>query len=132
MLNPDFEEKELGFSNWSSFINAAHEAGVIQISGEGEGLILDAIYQEKQKTDQEKAFEFLLKILEENDEGTKAKFHNQATIADKLYKKPRFLELKEKLGFKKFKDFIQAAEVRKLVETKVEGLTHSIRRITKE
>jgi len=59
-------------------------------------------------------------------------YHNQVFIAEELYKKPKFKKLKEKLGFKKFKDFIQAAEVRKLIETEVDGLTHSIRRIIKE
>ena len=42
------------------------------------------------------------------------------------------MKLKEELGYKKFKDFVQAAEVRQLVETKVEGITHSIKRIVKK
>jgi len=132
MLNPFFDEKLLGYSNWSNFINAAKEAGIIQISGVDQGLILDITPQVKEKTDQEKAFDMLLDVLKTHDEGNITKYHNQAFIAEELYKKPKFKKLKEKLGFKKFKDFIQAAEVRKLIETEVDGLTHSIRRIIKE
>lgn len=129
MLNPNFEEKELGFSSWSNFINAAQEEGFITVTGKGEGLILDVAKQKKEKTDQEKAFEMLLKVLKKHDKGEKPQYHNQAIIAEELYKMPEFSRIKEKLGYRKFKDFIQAAEVRKLVETEVDGLTHSIRRI---
>jgi hypothetical protein len=132
MLNPNFNEKELGFPNWSSFVNKAKEEGYIQISKEGGGLILDVAHKKRTKTDQEKAFEMLLDVLKNNDEGLKPKFHNQSIIAEELYKKSEFDELKKKLGFKKFKDFVQAAEVRELVETEVDGLTHSIRRIKKK
>lgn len=132
MLNPDFSEKNLAFTNWSDFINTAQEAGVIQVSGEGAGLLLDITQPTKKKTDQEKAFDILLELLKKYDEGEKAKYHNQAFIAEELYKRTKFMKLKKKLGFKKFKDFIQAAEVRKLVETKVDGLTHEIKRVNKE
>ena len=127
MLNPDFSEKDLAFSNWSDFINSAQESGVIQVSGVGAGLLLDVIQSSKEKTDQEKAFEILLEVLKKYDDD-KPKYHNQAFIAEELYKNSRFMKLKKKLGFKKFKDFIQAAEVRKLVKTKVDGLTHEIKR----
>jgi len=129
MLNPDFNEKGLGFSNWSDFINSAQTNGIIQATGEGIGLLLDVIQSTKEKTDQDIAFEMLLEVLMKYDGDEKPKYHNQANIAEELYKEPEFMKLKEKLGFKKFKDFIQAAEVRKLVETKVEGLTHEIKRI---
>jgi len=132
MLNSNFNEKGLGFSNFSEFINAAQSEGFIQVSGAGAGLILDVKQQVKGKSDQDKSFGMLLKLLEEYDNGNKTNFHNLANIAGELYKKPKFKKLKKKLGFKKFKDFIQAAEVRKLVETKVDGLTHSVRRMVKK
>jgi len=132
MLNSNFKEKELGYTNFSDFINNAQAEGIIQVSGVGAGLILDVKQPTKGKTDQDKAFDMLLKILKDYDKGKEAKYHNQANIAGELYKKPKFMQLKEKLGFKKFKDFIQAAEVRKLIETKVEGLTHSVRRMVKK
>ncbi len=131
MLNPDFNEKELGFKNWNSFINAAQEAEVIHVTGKGARLILDIVKPAIEKTDQDKAFEMLLAMLKKCDGQGKAKYHNLSIIAGELYKQKKFLKLKEKLGFRKFKDFIQAAEVRKLVETEVEGLTHSVKRSTK-
>lgn len=131
MLNPDFNEKSLGFNNWNSFINDAQEAGAIHVRGKVGGLLLDVVKPAKEKTDQDKAFEMLLAILRKCDGQGKAKFHNLSIIAGELYKQKKFKKLKKKLGFKKFKDFIQAAEVRKLVETEVDGLTHSVKRFTK-
>lgn len=131
MLNPDFSEKELGFKNWNSFINAAQKARSIHVTGKGAGLILDVVKPVKEKTDQDKAFEMLLAMLKKYDKQGKEKYHNLSIIAEELYKQAKFKKLKKKLGFKKFKDFIQAAEVRKLVETEVDGLTHSVKRITK-
>ena len=131
MLNPDFNEKSLGFKNWNSFINDAQEAGAIHVKGKVGGLLLDVVKPVKEKTDQDKAFEMLLAILKKCDGQGKAKYHNLSIIAGELYKQKKFKKLKKKLGFKKFKDFIQAAEVRKLVETEVDGLTHSVKRFTK-
>ncbi|MBD3191030.1 MAG: NYN domain-containing protein [Candidatus Heimdallarchaeota archaeon] len=131
MLNPNFNEKKLGYSSWSDFVNAAINARRIKVEGKRGEEILDIIPSEKTKemSEQEKAFNILLKILERLDKNKEPKYHNFANVAEELYKEPNFNELKEKLGYKQFKEFIQAAEVRKLVETEVEGLVYRVKRI---
>jgi uncharacterized LabA/DUF88 family protein len=131
MLNPNFDEKKLGYSNWSDFVEAAVNKGIIKVEGKGASQILDiAPSEEKGKglSDLEQMFEILKKTLSKLDKKGKPQYHNFAIVAEELYQNPTFSELKEKLGYKQFKDFIQAAEVRDLVETEVEGLKYSVRR----
>ena len=71
------------------------------------------------------AFSTLVEVLSELDRGDKALFHSYRTVNSKLIdRKVQF----NGLGFTQFKQFIQAAESRGLVESKVEGLKHSVRR----
>lgn len=131
MLNPNFDEQKLGYSSWSNFVDAAVKRGKIKVEGKGESKILgvpSSKEKRKELSDQEKIFALLKEVLRELDEKGEPKYHNFSVVAEELYKKPSFSKLKNKLGYKKFKEFIQAAEVRKLVETQVDGLNYSVRR----
>jgi hypothetical protein len=126
MLNSNFSEKKLNFSHWSDFVAAAVKAGFVTIEGKGpEALIYPAPAMLKKIGPQQQAFEILLEVLKELDKGDKAIYHSYRSVNSKLVeRKIHFAGL----GFSQFKQFIQAAEARGLVESRVEGLKHSVKR----
>ncbi len=80
----------------------------------------------KRQGPQQKAFEILLDVLRELDRSNKPAYHSYRTVNSRLIeKKVHFATL----GFAQFKEFIQAAEARGLVESNVEGLKHSVKRV---
>jgi len=129
MLNPKFDDKKLGFTNWSSFIEAAEKHEYIKLETKN-GLTLVKPNTDKIKESPviTQAFNLLIKQLEELDEGDIKKFHEQGLVASKLRSEKDFPDIK-KIGFTKFKNFVHAAEVRKLIETKVEGLLYYLKRL---
>ena len=75
---------------------------------------------------QQKAFNVLLEVLKELDKGGKPVYHSYRSVNSKLIeRKINFNDL----GFNQFKEFIQAAESRGIVDSKVEGLKHSVKRL---
>jgi len=68
-------------------------------------------------------------VLAELDKGTQANYHSYRNVNSKLIEKKIYFN---GLGFNQFKGFIQAAEARGLVQSKVEGLKHSVRRVIQE
>jgi len=126
MLNPNFNEKKLNFSHWSEFVTAAAKAGYVTIEGKGPETLVYPVHNAIQrKGTLQKAFEVLLEVLTELDRGNKPVFHYYRNVNSKLIeRKVHFTDL----GLNQFKEFIQAAEARGLVESKVEGLKHSVKR----
>jgi hypothetical protein len=126
MLNSNFNEKKLNFSHWSEFVAAAVKAGYVTIEGKGPEALVYPVPGVLEKANAlQKAFNVLLDIIGELDKGSKTAYHSFRSVNSKLVeKKLHFNEL----GFSQFKQFIQAAEARGLVQSKVEGLKHSVRR----
>ncbi len=125
MLNPNFDEKSLGFKRWSDFVAEAVRAGYVKIEGKDrQALIYPVERNVIRKGQQQRAFETLLDILKDLDNGASSGFHDFATVNARLNK--QMIDFKE-LRFRKFKVFIQAAETRGLVESKAEGLRHFVR-----
>jgi hypothetical protein len=127
MLNPNFNEKKLNFSHWSEFVAAAVKAGFVTIEGKGpESLVYPVARVLKREGPMQRAFNVLIDVLAELDKGDLANYHSYRNVNSKLIeKKVHFTGL----GFNQFKGFVQAAEARGLVQSRVEGLKHSVRRV---
>ncbi|OPY68695.1 MAG: NYN domain protein [Syntrophorhabdaceae bacterium PtaU1.Bin034] len=126
MLNPNFNEKKLNFSHWSDFVTAAVKAGFVTIEGKGtEALVYPVARVLKREGPQQRAFQILVDVLAELDKGNQPSYHSYRSVNSKLIEKKIYFN---GLGFNQFKGFIQAAEARGLVQSKVEGLKHSVRR----
>lgn len=127
MLNPNFDEKKLNFSHWSEFVAAAVKAGFVTIEGKGpEALVYPVASALERAGTQQRAFAILLEVLRELDKGNTAVYHSYRSVNSKLIERKIFFS---DLGFNQFKEFIQAAESRGIVESKVEGLKHSVKRL---
>jgi uncharacterized LabA/DUF88 family protein len=130
MLNPNFNEKKLSFSHWSDFVSAAVKAGFVTIAGKGAESVIYAVPKVlKREGPQQRAFQILLDVLTELDKGSQANYHSFRNVNSKLIEKKVYFN---GLGFNQFKGFIQAAEARDLVHSKVEGLKHSVRRVLQD
>jgi len=127
MLNPNFDEKKLNFSHWSEFVAAAVKAGCVTIEGKGpEALVYPVASVLERAGTQQKAFSVLLEVLKELDKDNKPVYHSYRSVNSKLIeRKVNFNDL----GFNQFKEFVQGAESRGIVESKVEGLKHSVKRL---
>ncbi len=126
MLNPNFDEHHLGYNKWSDFISAAVKRRVVQLS-EKEGnpfLTLPEVPEAKDKGVLQKGLKALVESLKELDGGKEAQFHEYSVVSSRLREKK--VDTKA-LGFSQFKRFIQAADVRGLVETRSEGVSHYVR-----
>jgi hypothetical protein len=130
MLNPNFNEKKLSFSQWSDFVSAAVKAGFVTIEGKGaESVIYPVLRVLKREGPQQRAFQVLLDVLAEFDKGNQPIYHSFRNVNSKLIERKIYFN---GLGFNQFKGFIQAAEARDLVQSKVEGLKHAVRRVLQE
>lgn len=130
MLNANFNEKKLNFSHWSEFVAAAVKAGYVTIEGKGpEALVYPVPSVFKKEGTLKQAFKVLLEVLSELDKGNPPLYHSYRSVNSKLIEKKVYFN---QLGFGQFKEFIQAAETRGLVESRVEGLKHSVRKALPE
>ncbi len=128
MLNANFNEKKLNFSHWSEFVAAAVKAGYVTIEGRGpEALVypVPSVFEKGNALQQ--GFKALIEVLKELDKGNTPSFHSYRSVNSKLIEKKVYFN---QLGFGQFKEFMQAAETRGLVESRVEGLKHSVKRAT--
>jgi len=130
MLNPNFNEKKLSFSHWSDFVAAAVKSGFVTIEGKGpESLVYPVVRVLKREGPLQHALQILVDVLAELDKGGQASYHSYRNVNSKLIEKKVYFN---GLGFNQFKGFIQAAESRGLVQSKVEGLKHSVRRLVNQ
>lgn len=127
ILNPNFNEKDLGFKRWNDFVYKSARLGYIKIEDKDRQTL---IYPGPKYTDKQgplfQSFEALKKILWNLDDGKSAGFHIAATVNQKLI--DMGIDVKV-LGFRRFKEFIQAAETRGLVESSVEKLNYMVKRL---
>lgn len=126
MLNPNFDEQHLGYKRWGDFISGAVKHGVVRII-ETEGnseLLLPETSGAKDKGVLQKALKTLVDTLVEMDGGKESQFHEYSLVSSRI--RDRKIDLKT-LGFSQFKKFIQAADLRGLVETRTEGVNNYVR-----
>jgi len=127
MLNPNFDEKHMGYKRWGDFISAAVRHGVIQLiekDGNPEILLPDAKDSKEPKEKGgvlQKALKALVEALGDLDGGREPQFHEYSLISSRM--RDRKIDLKS-LGYSQFKKFIQAADLRGLVETRTEGVNN--------
>ncbi|HEY3278696.1 MAG TPA: NYN domain-containing protein [Syntrophorhabdaceae bacterium] len=130
MLNANFNEKKLNFGHWSEFVAAAVKAGYVTIEGRGpEALVYPVPAIFKKEGTLQQGFKTLLEVLSELDKHGVPAHHSYRSVNSKLIEKKVYFN---QLGFGQFKEFIQAAETRGLVESRVEGLKHSVKKATPE
>jgi hypothetical protein len=122
MLNPSFDEKDLGFKSWSEFIGSAVDKGYIQFQGKEILELSSQVHDIPLKSE----FDVLLTVLTELGLKEPEKYHYFPEVHKILLDKHKFSY--KSLGYKKFQDFIQAATRRDLVETRVNGLSHFVRK----
>jgi uncharacterized LabA/DUF88 family protein len=114
-LNPDFNEKEMGFGHWNDFLEWSEAQGYVQLEGELPTTILvlpKKLPPQSVKISKEvnEAFAFIAKVAEEGlNEGTP---YNLRDIG--LTIKERGLET-ENLGYRRFSDFVLSAEKRGII-----------------
>lgn len=121
MLNPEFDEKKLGFKRWSQCVYLASKAGYVTLEEKDNQTIIKSIDDKFQEGDIQKAITKLMEILSQDND-----FMPYALVSSKLEKTG--IKLQD-LGFRKFKKFVLSAEVRGLVETKIDNNTQYIRKI---
>ena len=120
MLNRDFDEKNLGYKRWSSFITAAVKAGFVSLEEEdSQTNILPGKGYVQEVSSLQTALRTLVTTLEELDGKKGPQYHPYSILSSALKEKGVVMK---NLGFGKFKKFISSAEARGLVETKVENL----------
>jgi uncharacterized LabA/DUF88 family protein len=127
MLNPHFDEKHMGYKRWGDFISAAVRHGVIELT-EKDGnpeILLPEAKDNKEPREKggvlQKALKSLVEALKDLDGGSEPQFHEYSLISSRL--RERKIDLKD-LGYSQFKKFIQAADLRGLVETRTEGVNN--------
>ncbi|MCG8571577.1 MAG: NYN domain-containing protein [Spirochaetes bacterium] len=121
--NPNFDLKLINLKQWSDFITGAVKEKYIEIRNER----IFALKKFNQiKSPLWIAFQKLIEILDELDPKPSNEYQELSIVNHKLVNKNVYVKM---LGFKQFKDFIKAAEARKLVEYKVEGLSHYVKKM---
>ena len=119
MLNPEFDEKNLGFNKWSKFVNAAIERNYV-VFDEKDGDTL------KVKTKRKRQSLPFIPALKETlaSMGGKTTWLDFSQVGKEL--RDRGVTPK-KYGFKQFKQLFHAAENRNEVITKAEGFRHLVK-----
>ena len=114
-LNPDFSEKVMGFGHWNEFLDWSEAQGYIQREGDLPATILTLPRKippqlEKISKEVNEAFAFLAKVAEDGlNEGSP---YSLKEIDVKI--RELGLETK-KVGYRRFSDFVLAAEKRGMV-----------------
>jgi uncharacterized LabA/DUF88 family protein len=117
-LNPGFDETEINFQKWGDFVGAAEREGFITLDGEGAATIIGLPKKmssaAKESIDLvQKGFEFLVRTVKKMKE--EGKSTEQVLVASLIHSiNPAFNPAN--LGFRRFSDFVKAAEQRGLVE----------------
>ncbi len=121
MLNPEFDEKKLGFKRWSLCVHLAAKAGYVILFDKDNQTIIKPQEDNYNNGELQKSFILLLSLLNETQPDD---FESFAVISSKMEKAGINFE---ELGFKKFKKYVLAAEVRGLIETKIENSAQYLR-----
>ena len=120
-LNPGFDETKIGFKRWSDFVAAAEKEKFVKLQGEGAGIIINLPKRISKGTQDsldivQKGFEYLVRVLVQMEKEKKST--ELVHIASRMHtKNPSFNSAN--LGFRKFYDFVKAAEQRGLVTIEI-------------
>ncbi|MHA1733251.1 MAG: NYN domain-containing protein [Promethearchaeota archaeon] len=128
-INPDFDERSLGFHTWKEFIQAAQAEGYITTTGEGAAALIWNVEKKDKRLSPEadlgEAFRLLVQVFEDLvDASGRVLF--SALKSEILKRQPKFNE--KRFGFKKFHLFVQAAEKMRYVGITTEGLVWYVTR----
>jgi len=119
MLNPDFDEKKLGFKRWSLCVHLAANAGYVNLLERENQTIIEPVDELYKNGELQKSFETLEKLLINSEDYTPS-----AIICSKMENEGINFD---EIGYKKFKKYLLAAEVRGIIETIEEKNTQYIR-----
>jgi uncharacterized LabA/DUF88 family protein len=126
MLNPDFNENDLGYRRFSHFVMAASRRGYVGVQrSEDESRLIEVLKKDKKEEPDslQVALNALIECLKAFDKDKKeSSFHRFHLIASELQQQYH-IELSA-IGFPKFKKFMQLAEKRGIVEIRSENLVH--------
>lgn len=128
MLYRGFDEKKLGFRQWSAFIASAVKAGYVTMQEYEKGTEILAgkgFEKNRHKGSLQEGFKTLIETLTELDNGGTPGYHRYSVLSSRMKEKNINTE---NLGFSRFKLFISSAEARGLVETKVEAFSSYVKR----
>ncbi|MFV2016181.1 MAG: OST-HTH/LOTUS domain-containing protein, partial [Candidatus Heimdallarchaeota archaeon] len=127
VLKPNFDEKILGFNQWLKFIEKAVDANIIVLEGKkNEALLKLASSQKTKKTVSSIPYKKLIKVLRELDNNSTPQFRRLSVVSKEL-KQLKF-DYKE-YGYSQFKKYLLDLQTRNIVEMKVDGMTHLVKRI---
>jgi len=128
ILNKTFEERTYGFDSWSEFIAQAVENGYIELERDDKTTLIRPAGESLQQSDEGLHFALrtLIEVLVQLDGKNPHSFHPFGKVNEKLKERK---VLYNQMGFKKLKDFIQAAEMRGLVESRNDHLKYYVKRL---
>jgi uncharacterized LabA/DUF88 family protein len=124
VLNPQFDEKALGFSQWSKFVAHAVNEGIITLGGTQSTPIIQSTG--KKTSESSIPYRKLLDVLRKLDKSKNPRYHLFSHVSYEL-KTAGFDYTNH--GYKQFKQYLLDLETRNYVEIKAEGLKHSVKRI---
>lgn len=114
-LNPDFDERDLGFESWKDFVDWAEKKGYVIQEGDMPGTILRlpptrSVESSRYSDENSRAFQKLIDILEKCLE--KNKDTNLVTLGQEV--KSEGIDYHD-LGYSRLTDFVSSAEKREFV-----------------
>lgn len=127
VLKPNFDEKKLGYKQWLKFIEKAVESNIIVLEGKKNEALLKLTRSQKTKTAASSVpYKKLIQVLVEMDENSTPKFRRLSVVSKEL-KNLKF-NYKE-YGYNQFRKYLLDLQTRNIVEMKVDGMTHWVKRI---
>ncbi|OLS28686.1 MAG: hypothetical protein HeimC2_05030 [Candidatus Heimdallarchaeota archaeon LC_2] len=127
VLKPTFDEKKLGFKQWLKFIERAVDDNIIVLEGKKNEALLKLTSNQKTKTTVSSVpYKELIEVLKEFDNNKTPKFWRLSVVSP-ILKKKKFDYKKH--GYKQFKQYLLDLQTRDIVEMKVDGITHWVKRI---
>jgi len=123
LLNDNFSERDIGFSSWRSFVEAAERDGIIKMTGDEKNIYLE-VKESSGKSGG--AYDPFAAMLAELKNLVKREKDNRV-----LFTKLNNVLIKKKIdirefGYSRLKKFIQDAEKRDLVKIESEGLNYYV------
>jgi uncharacterized protein (TIGR00288 family) len=124
VLNPQFDEKLLGFSQWSKFVERGVSEGIITLDGTQDKTVIRLTKRKKGVISI--PHQELIEVLRKLDKNRAPRYHLFSIVNHEL-KKAGFEYSNH--GYKQFKKYLLDLDTRNYVDIKVEGLAHSVKRV---
>ncbi|MHA2100046.1 MAG: NYN domain-containing protein [Candidatus Kariarchaeaceae archaeon] len=127
VLKPSFDEKKLGFNQWIKFIEKAAEENIIQLEGKKNESHLKLTPDQQRKIAVSSIpYDVLINVLKDMDKNATPKFRQLSKV--NLALKNRNFNYRD-LGYGQFKEYLLDLQTRNIVEMKVDGLVHWVKRL---